>query len=354
MSGGVDSAVAALLLKEAGYEVVGVTCQIWLKDICHVDSDRSCCSNQAIIDAERTAGLLGIKHYVFNYRDLFTKRVIEPFCDLYLEGKTPNPCMDCNRYIRTDDLLKKAQGMGFDYLATGHYVRREFNEATGEYLLKTGLDPKKDQSYFLYQMNQEELAHLLFPLGGYTKEQIREIARENGIPVAEKKDSQDICFVPDGDHGAFIETFSGKKGKPSEIYHVDGTYLGKGKPFYNYTIGQRKGLGIAYGKPVYVAAIHPEENRVILGDEADLYGRGLLADTPFYISERGIEDGAMVYVKIRYHSQMKKGTYFKEADGFRIEFDVPVKSLTLGQSAVLYGEDKETVLGGGRIYEIRG
>ncbi|AMP20092.1 hypothetical protein AZF37_01880 [endosymbiont 'TC1' of Trimyema compressum] len=349
MSGGVDSSVATALLLEAGYEVAGVTCQIWLDDLCSVTSGKSCCSNDAIEDARQTAHQLGIKHYVFNYRELFEDKVIKPFCNSYLEGKTPNPCMDCNRYIRSQDLLSKALGMGFDYMATGHYVRRLYNEETQEYVLKTGFDQKKDQSYFLYQMNQEQLSHMLFPLGDFEKSYIREIARKHNFEVAEKKDSQDICFVLEGTYGDFIETYTGKEKPPASIYYKDGVFLGRGKPIYNYTIGQRKGLGIAFGNPVYVIGIDSLNNRVTLGEKEDFINKGLLCDDVFFISERPLEEEREVLVKVRYKSPPKKGIYWTAGSGFKIKFTEPVEGVTIGQSAVLYDLDKETVLGGGRI-----
>lgn len=349
MSGGVDSSVAAALLLEEGYEVAGVTCQIWLDDLCSVTSGKSCCSNDAIEDARQTAHQLGIKHYVFNYRTLFEEKVIKPFCESYLEGKTPNPCMDCNRYIRSQDLLSKALGMGFDFMATGHYVRKTYAEDTGEYLLKTGLDPKKDQSYFLYQMNQDQLSHMLFPLGGYEKSRIREIARKYNFEVAEKKDSQDICFVPEGTYGEFIETYTGREKPPASIFYKDGVYLGRGKPVYHYTIGQRKGLGVAMGKPVYVIAIDAINNSVTLGESEDLINKGLICDDVFFISDTLPEDNKDVLVKVRYKSPPKKGIYQKDGTGFKITFTENVEGVTVGQSAVLYDLDGETVLGGGRI-----
>lgn len=353
MSGGVDSAVAALLLLEQGYEVVGVTCQIWQSDTCGITNERSCCGNEAINDARKTAELLGIKHYVFNYRELFKEKVMEPFCDLYLRGETPNPCMDCNRFIRSEDLLKKALGMGFDYLATGHYVRRIYNEENQEFLLKTGVDPTKDQSYFLYQLKQEELAHLLFPLGGYAKQDIRKIAEKHQIPVAGKKDSQDICFVPLGKHGDFIEDFRNIKGNPASIYHEDGSFLGLGKPIYNYTIGQRKGLGIAYGEVIYVTEIKGDQNRVIMGSSEDLFKKTIVVKDSFFISKTPPSNGSEVLVKIRYHSNPKKGVLeILEKDLFKIDFKERVQSPTVGQGAVIYGLDGETLLGGGRIQSV--
>jgi len=353
MSGGVDSAVTALLLQQQGYEVVGVTCQIWLNDICNIESSKSCCGNEAIDDARATASQLGIKHYVFNYRDLFKEKVIDNFCDEYLAGNTPNPCMDCNLYIRSIDLLDKALAMGFDYLATGHYVINEYDEKLKEYILKKGVDQTKDQSYFLYQLNQKKLEHLLFPLGKMNKTEVREIATRHNIPVANKKESQDICFVPDGDYGKFIDEFRGIESKPALIYHKNGKFLGEGKPIYYYTIGQRRGIVVAYGTPVYVIKIINNENKVIVGDAKDIYNYGLLAGSPYYISNKKIEDGTEVLVKVRYRSKPTKASYFATEDGFKLVFIEPTSSVTTGQSAVLYSsENPEVVIGGGRIIEV--
>ncbi len=353
MSGGVDSAVTALLLQKQGYEVVGVTCQIWLNDICNIDSQKSCCGNEAIDDARATASILEIKHYVFNYRDLFKEKVINNFCSEYLAGNTPNPCMDCNLYIRSIDLLDKALGMGFDYLATGHYVINEFNEKTNEFELKKGMDQTKDQSYFLYQLNQEKLKHLLFPLGKLTKKEVREIAEENNIPVANKKESQDICFVPDGNYGKFIDEYNGLESKPALIYHKNGKFLGKGKPIYYYTIGQRKGLIVAYGTPVYVLSINKDENRIIVGDVKDIYNYGLIAGSTYYISNILIQDGSEVYVKVRYRSKPTKAKYYVCAEGFKLIFIEPTSSVTTGQSAVLYNsQNPDILIGGGRIIKV--
>ncbi len=353
MSGGVDSAVTALLLKKQGYEVVGVTCQIWLNDICNIDSNKSCCGNEAIDDARATAGLLGIKHYVFNYRELFQKKVIDNFCSEYLDGNTPNPCMNCNLYIRSIDLLDKALGMGFDYLATGHYVINELNTESNEFELKKGIDQTKDQSYFLYQLNQEKLKHLLFPLGKLTKKEVRQIAEDNNIPVANKKESQDICFVPDGNYGEFIDVYKGLKSKPALIYHKNGKFLGQGKPIYYYTIGQRKGLIVSYGKPVYVINIKKDENIIIVGDAKDIYDYGLIASSSYYISNIEIKDDSEVYVKVRYRSKPTKAKYYHTEAGFKLVFIEPTSSVTTGQSAVLYStKNSDIVLGGGKIIKV--
>lgn len=353
MSGGVDSGVAALLLKEQGYEVVGLTCQIWLDDICNVKSSKSCCGNEAVDDARETAAKLGIKHYVFNYRELFEDKVINKFCDEYLDGVTPNPCMDCNLYIRSIDLLDKALGMGFDYLATGHYIINEYDENKGEYQLKKGLDETKDQSYFLYQLNQEKLSHLLFPLGKLTKKEVRKIASDHGLKIANKEESQDICFITDGNYSSFIEDYKKVSGDETKIYHVNGEYLGVGKPIYSYTIGQRKGLGIAYKTPLYVVDIDGKNNIIKVGGQKDTVSKGLIAGDTYYISNTPPVDGDKVKVKVRYRSKGKEAIFHKEGSGFRLEFLESVEAVTKGQSAVLYSyENEELLLGGGRIKEV--
>ena len=350
MSGGVDSSVAAALLLEAGYEVAGVTCQIWSDDLCSAISGKFFCSNDAIEDARQTAYQLGIKHYIFNYRELFENKVIKPFCNSYLEGKTPNPCMDCNRYIRSQDLLLRAIGMGFDYMATGHYICRFYNKKTQKYILKIGFDQKKDQSYFMYQINQKQLSHMLFPLGNLKKNYIREIAKKYNFKVAKKKDSQDICFIPEGKYGDFIKTYTKKKKSlAAYIYYKDDVFLGMGKPIYNYTIGQRKGLGIAFGKPVYVIKIDSLNNRITLGKKEDLINKGLICDDVFFISEKSLDERQEVLVKVRYKSPPKKGIYLTDVSGFKIKFTEEVEGVAIGQSAVLYDLDGETVFGGGRI-----
>lgn len=355
MSGGVDSAVAALLLKEQGYEVVGVTCQIWLSEICNIQSSKSCCGNEAVDDARETARALGIRHYVFNYRELFKEKVIDAFCDTYLQGSTPNPCMNCNLYIRSIDLLDRALAMGFDYMATGHYVINELNPESGEFELRKGVDSGKDQSYFLYQLSQEKLAHLLFPLGRLTKEEVRQIAVKAGIPVAQKAESQDICFVPDGDYGGFIEEYRGIKGRPAEILYRDGMSLGRGRPLYAYTIGQRKGLGIAWKEPLYVLEIRTDDNQVVVGESGWLGASGLIATQPFYLSVKGIPDKSLVLAKVRYRSRPSLARYRKKLDGFSLEFLEEANAVTKGQSVVLYHpEDPTLVLGGGRIESVLG
>lgn len=353
MSGGVDSAVVALLLKEQGYEVVGIICNIWLDGICNIRSSKFCYGNEAVDDIREIAAKIGIKYYVFNCRELFEKNVINKFCDEYLAGVTPNPCMDCNLYIRSINLLDKAIGMGFDYLATGHYIINEFDKDKGEYILKKGLDSTKDQSYFLYQLNQEKLEHLLFPLGNLTKKEVRKIAESYGLKIAHKKESQDICFITDGKYDDFIEDYKKLRKEESEIYHIDGRRIGKGKPIYSYTIGQRKGLGIAFETSLYVVEIDRKNNKIIVGGKEDTVSNGLKAEEEYFISKNLPEDNERVYVKVRYRSTPTLALFFKESVGFRLDFLEQIAAVTIGQSAVIYSfRDPSILLGGGRIKEV--
>lgn len=253
MSGGVDSSVAAYLLKEQGYDVIGVTMQIWQEDKEYEEREGGCCSLSAVDDARRVADKIGIPFYVLNFRDSFKKNVIDYFIDEYMEGKTPNPCIACNKYLKFDELLKKAQGIGADYIATGHYAKIE--EHNGRYILVKSDDDKKDQTYALYNMTQEQLAHTLMPCGEYTKDRIREIAKEIGLDVHNKKDSEEICFISDNNHGKYISEAMPGKVKQGNFVDKDGNILGKHKGIVYYTIGQRKGLGLAMGRPVFVLSL---------------------------------------------------------------------------------------------------
>ena len=268
MSGGVDSSVAAYLLKEQGYDVIGVTMQIWQEDKEYEEREGGCCSLSAVDDARRVADKIGIPFYVLNFRDSFKKNVIDYFIDEYMEGKTPNPCIACNKYLKFDELLKKAQGIGADYIATGHYAKIE--EHNGRYILVKSDDDKKDQTYALYNMTQEQLAHTLMPCGEYTKDRIREIAKEIGLDVHNKKDSEEICFISDNNHGKYISEAMPGKVKQGNFVDKDGNILGKHKGIVYYTIGQRKGLGLAMGRPVFVTDINPLTNEVVVGAEEDI------------------------------------------------------------------------------------
>jgi len=343
MSGGVDSAVAALLLKQEGYEVIGVTMQIWPQP---EDQARACCSLDAVSDAKKVAWKLEIPHYVMNFRQEFEEKVIKEFCDEYLKGRTPNPCISCNKYIKFESLLNKARALTADYIATGHYVRREFNSLTGKWILKTGLDEKKDQSYALYQITQEQLEHTLFPLGNYRKTEIREIAREAGLIVAEKADSQEICFV-EGAYGDFVEKYRHLEPSPGDIIDSHGRKIGSHRGIYRYTIGQHKGLGIAVGYPVYVTGIDPEKNIISVGRIEELFHSRLKAEKPAFISGLLPEKAQNVMVKIRYNAPKVPGVLYVGEDDLEVEFDEPQKAVTPGQAVVFYNGDQ--VKGGATI-----
>lgn len=343
MSGGVDSSVAALLLKRRGYEVIGVTMQIWPQP---EDKAKACCSLDAVNDARRVSWKLDIPHYVMNFRDEFEEKVIKYFCLEYIKGRTPNPCIACNRHIKFESLLHKARGIGAIFIATGHYSRI-LRGKDGKFLLLTGKDLTKDQSYALYSMTQEQLEHTLFPLGDLTKEQVREIAREAGLPVSDKPDSQEICFVADDDYAGFVEGYLGIESREGEIKSVSGESLGRHKGVHHFTVGQRKGLGLALGYPVYVTGVDPEERTVWVGEDKDLLSTGLTASNFNYISGTPFEGRQRVQAKIRYNAPRVDAAAFRQGDLVKVNFQQPQRAVAPGQAVVLY--DGEVVLGGGTI-----
>ena len=290
MSGGVDSSVAAFLTKSQGYDCIGATMKLFHNEDACIPREKSCCSLEDVEDARNVAHSLGIPYYVFNFTDRFREDVIERFVNAYETGATPNPCIDCNRYLKFEKLFLRAQELNYDYVVTGHYARIEFDETSGRYILKKAVDETKDQSYVLYSMTQEQLTHTLFPLGHLRKTEVRKIAEDSGFVNAKKHDSQDICFVQSGTYGDFIRQYTGKDYPPGEFILKNGTVLGKHKGIINYTVGQRKGLGIAYEEPLYVTGINAADNTVILGTGSDLYSKTLTVNNINLISVTALKN----------------------------------------------------------------
>lgn len=348
MSGGVDSSVAACLLKKQGYDVIGVTMQIWQeKDVCAVENEGGCCGLSAVDDARRVANQLDIPYYVMNFREEFQKHVIDYFVREYRTGRTPNPCIACNRYVKWESLLKKSLAIGADYIATGHYAKITRLE-NGRYTLMRSDSIRKDQTYALYNLTQEQLSRTLFPVGEYEKEKIREMAEEAGLKVAHKPDSQEICFVPDNDYARFIEEETGEKEKTGNFVSLDGKILGQHKGIGHYTIGQRKGLGIAFGEPVFVVEIRPETNEVVLGKNTDVFTGRLTANAINCMAVEHFEKGQEVIAKIRYNHEGARAIISDVGrDSIDLTFPEPVRAVTPGQAVVLY--DDIQVLGGGTI-----
>lgn len=348
MSGGVDSSVAAVLLMERGYEVAGATFKLFDNEDIGIERTRTCCSLEDVLDAKSVADKLGFRHDVFNFGLQFEKDVILPFAEAYRNGETPNPCIECNRSIKFEKFLERALLLGYDYIATGHYARIEKDPDSGRYLLKKGLDQSKDQSYALYTMSQEELSRTLFPLGNLKKTEIRVIAEDKGFVNAKKPDSQDICFVKDGDYADFLKRTLGVN--PSEGDFVDkaGRVLGKHKGIIHYTIGQRKGLGKTFGKPMYVVHIDSENNRVTLGPNEDLFVDSFTAGNINLISVSELRGPMEVTVKTRYTQAEVPATIYPSAEGkILVEFKEKQRAVTPGQAAVFYQGD--VVVGGGKI-----
>ena len=354
MSGGVDSSVAAAILKEEGYQVIGVTMQIWPSDELADEGDRfgGCCGLGAIEDAKRVAYKLGIPHYVMNFRDIFAQKVIANFCREYSLGRTPNPCIRCNQYIKFDALLERAKGLGADFVATGHYARIEKDKASGRYLLKKGIDRRKDQSYVLYPLTQEQLGHTLLPIGNFTKVRVREIARELELPVAAKPESQEICFVPDNDYHRFLKEYIPLAEKPGPILNKQGNILGEHQGIIFYTIGQRKGLGISAREPLYVVAIDRERNAIIVGTKKEVYGSELIASELNWIAMEEPKRPMRVKAKIRYLHQEAEAMVTPSGENrVQVRFEEPQMAITPGQAVVFY--DGNIVVGGGTIEQVR-
>ena len=348
MSGGVDSSVTALLMQSAGFSCTGVTMHLFSNEDIGVSYESTCCSLDDVQDAKQVCMRLGIKHYTFNFADSFRENVIERFVDAYAHGRTPNPCVDCNRHLKFDQLFLRARELGCYYVATGHYVRVRYDEEKGRYLLLKGLDPLKDQSYVLYSLTQEQLAHARFPLGEYTKPQVRELAEKHGFINAHKHDSQDICFVQDGKYAEFIEMHSGKKFPAGNFVDTTGRVLGKHKGIIHYTVGQRKGLGLALPQPMYVKEINVERNEVVLSTNEELFSTRVTAKDINLIACEKISEPMRLKARVRYHHVEQWATVVQEdADTLLVEFDEPQRAITRGQALVLY--DGDIVVGGGTI-----
>jgi tRNA-specific 2-thiouridylase len=350
MSGGVDSSVAASLLVEEGYEVIGITMQIWPESTAQASQNkvRGCCGADAAFDAFSVAEQLGIPHYVLNFQEVFQKEVVENFAQEYFSGKTPNPCIRCNEFIKFKALRAKALALQADYLATGHYARVLFDSTQNRYVLLRGCDERKDQSYVLYPLKQEDLAMCLFPLGTWTKEKVREYALSRHLATAEKPESFDICFVPDGNYSHFLEKHAGPS--PSgKIVNKEGEILGEHKGLIHYTIGQRRGIGISASTPLYVLALKPESNTLVVGKEEDLFSSSLEAEKVNWVSIPEPQKPIEGMVKIRAHAPLAQAMICPcEGQRAVVRFLEPQKAISPGQSAVFYDEH-DRVLGGGII-----
>lgn len=338
LSGGVDSSVAAYTLLQQGYEVIGVTMHVW----------GNMEENMAVKDAKKVADHLGIPHYVIDFTKEFKQNVVDYFIEEYMNGRTPNPCNKCNRFVKWEALLDRAKDFGAEYVATGHYARIKTLE-NGRLVVMNSATAVKDQTYALNQLTQEQLLHTIMPIGQYSKDEIRQLAKDAGIPVADKPDSQDICFIPDGDYKAFLEKYANRK-LPTEgnFVNEEGIVLGKHKGITHYTVGQRKGLGIALGKPVFVSAIRPETNEVVISDTGDVFSRELLCNKLNFMAVEDLTEPTEVIAKIRYAHKGSPCTIEKiDEDTVKCTFHEDVRAITPGQSVVFYQNDY--VFGGGTI-----
>ena len=341
MSGGVDSSVSALLLKEQGYDVVGTTLELFVGS--------SCCNVNTYIDAKNVCKTIGVPHFTFDYKDEFKKHVIDDFINCYDNQQTPNPCIECNRYLKFGSMYEKAKELGCEYIATGHYAKTEYSEKYGRYVLKKANNIAKDQSYVLYTIPKELLGKVLFPLGEFeSKDEVRKVARENNLKVASKPDSEDICFIPDGDYKKFLENNSNIKPKEGNIVNSKGEILGKHQGLYKYTIGQRKGLGLSLGYPAFVLEIRPDTNEVVIGTNEDLMTTRVRANKLNFMTVEELEGEMRVFAKIRYNHKGDWCTVRKTGeDEIECIFETPQRAVTPGQALVLY--DGDYVAGGGII-----
>ena len=349
MSGGVDSSVAACLLKEQGYDVIGVTMQIWQEENPEeVEENGGCCGLSAVDDARRVAWSLGIPYYVMNFRKEFKESVMDYFVDEYLHGHTPNPCIACNRQVKWEALLARSMEIGADYIATGHYAR-VMQLPNGRYTIQNSVTAAKDQTYALYNLTQEQLSRTLMPIGAYTKEEIRQMAEDQGLEVAKKKDSMEICFIPDNDYAGFIERTVENVPGPGNFVDKDGNILGRHKGITHYTVGQRKGLNLALGRPVFVTEIRPETGEVVIGDNEDVFSDYLVCGNVNWMAVDGLHgEEKTVMAKIRY-SHKGAPCVIRELEDGRVEcrFETPQRAITPGQAVVFYENDY--VFGGGTI-----
>ncbi len=340
MSGGVDSSVSALLLKNQGYEVIGTTMELY--------AGSSCCNTNTYLDAKNVCNQIGIPHFIYDFKNEFRQYVINDFIECYSNCKTPNPCIECNKYMKFGLMYEKAKDMGCNYIATGHYARTEYSEKYNKWVLKKSNAGRKDQSYVLWNIPKELLSHIIFPLSEFeSKEEIRKIAKENNLKVANKPDSEDICFVPDGNYKKFLENNSNIKPKEGNIVNSSGKVLGKHTGLYNYTIGQRKGLGISNPVPLFVLGFNKEKNEVIVGEEKELYKKEILVLDINLLLFDSINDWIDVEVKTRYSSKLAKAKIKEDGKNIKVVFEEEQRAITPGQSAVFYIDD--IVLGGGKI-----
>ncbi|MGI8826692.1 MAG: tRNA 2-thiouridine(34) synthase MnmA [Chloroflexota bacterium] len=349
MSGGVDSSVTAALLKRQGYDVIGMTMQIWHRSSAFEDAGamQGCCTIDAVDDARRVAARLDIPYYVPNFREEFSATVIDDFAREYQEGRTPNPCVRCNQWVRFDGLIQRADELGVDYVATGHYARVEHDETRGEFVLRKAADPTKDQSYVLHTLRQHHLRRVLLPLGGMSKSHTRQLARDFDLPVADKPDSQEICFVAGKNYQEFLRRYVGDIDRPGDIVDDRGEAIGRHQGVHNYTVGQRRGLGIASARPKYVVELRPHDNQVVIGERDDAAGIGLVCSRLSFTGAPPA-DSFNAGVKIRYRTPERPATvHVGPDDTARIDFDRPVWGIAPGQLAVMYDGDR--VVGGGTI-----
>ncbi len=359
MSGGVDSSTVAAMLRAEGHNVVGLTMQLWNqrrlagREGMPESVQGRCCSLDDVYDARRVAETIGIPYYVVNHEDRFERDVVRPFINEYLSGRTPIPCSLCNNHLKFDQLLTVAQQIGADAVATGHYARVEFDNDRHRWLLKRPTDRSKDQTYFLFGLTQEQLSRTLFPLGGMTKPEVRELARKHGLALAEKPDSQEICFVPGGDYKKFLDAYLAEQGDTlpdtaGELVTTDGRVIGEHNGIHNFTVGQRKGLGVATGSPLYVLQIKGDSRQVVVGEQESLYSRTLLARRANLISVDDLREPMRVSVKIRHRHEPAAASIEKTGTHeMLVTFDEPQRAITPGQAAVFY--DGDVVVGGGWI-----